>query len=241
MKTFKGHFALILAITALALVGCGNQATTTPTLDSKEVYTQVAQTVQAQITNNAKLTPQASSTVKPTDSPAATATLRPSSTPVNLTPGAATLTPQKSGTQASLTPQKTNATLVIPPQATATGGAVVATQPSAANSPDKMLYVSQGVADGTTFAQSQGFTMTWTMQNIGTTTWDNTYQVRLYAGERFDGADTKLDQTVKPNAQAKISIDMRAPNTMGEYTTVWVITNPEGRNFGSFTLTIKVK
>jgi len=34
---------------------------------------------------------------------------------------------------------------------------------------------------------------------------------------------------------------MRAPANQGEYTSVWVITNPDGRNFGSFTLTIKVK
>jgi hypothetical protein len=238
-KTLNGLLALILIGTALALAGCGTQGTQTPTLDSKDVYTQVAQTVQAQITNNAKLTPQSTATPKPTETQAATSTLRPSSTPLNTTPGATSLTPQKTGTL-SLTPQKTGTTAVLPPQFTATSSVGAATLP-AATSPDKIAYVGQNVADGTSFTQSQGFTMIWTLQNIGTTTWDSTYIVRLYAGERFDGADGSINQTVKPGAQAKISVDMRAPNTVGEYTSVWVITNPDGRNLGSFTLTIKVK
>ena len=65
--------------------------------------------------------------------------------------------------------------------------------------------------------------------------------MRLYAGERFNSKDGSIGQVVKPNGQAKISVDMRAPDKQGEYTGVWVITNSEGRNFGSFTLTIKVK
>jgi outer membrane murein-binding lipoprotein Lpp len=228
MRKLHGLLALAVVMAALALAGCSNQASQTPTPDAKDVYTQVAQTVQAQITNNAKLTPQATGTPKPTETQAPTATLRPSSTLINLT-----------NVAPSLTPQKTGGTVVLPPQATATA-AGAATQP-VATSADKLLYVSQSVADGTSFAQNEGFTISWILQNVGSTTWDSTYMVRLYAGERFNGADGSIGQTVKPNAQAKISIDMRAPNTRGEYTSVWVITNPEGRNFGSFTLTIKVK
>lgn len=240
-KSINGLFALILLITTLALAGCGSQSAQTPTPDPKDVYTQVAQTVQAQITGNAKLTPQATSTPKPTETQAPSATLRPSST-VFGTQQPTSLTPVKTGTAGtavSLTPQKTGGTPVLP-LATATFSAGVATQP-AATSPDKMAYVSQSVADGASFSYGQSFSVVYTLQNIGTTTWDNTYLVRLFAGERMGSVDGSIEQTVKPGAQAKIKIDLTAPNALGEYTAVWVLTNSEGRNFGSFTLTIKVK
>ena len=232
-KTLNWLLALILAALSLALAGCGTQGEQTPTVDPVIIYTQVAQTVQAQVTNNAKLTPKATNTAQPTETSAATSTLRPSSTPFG-TQAPTSLTPAK-----TTTPGAAGTAVVQPtlPVATLPGGA---TQPPV-TSADKMIYVSQVVADGSSFNQNEGFTMKWVIKNVGSTTWDSTYQIRLYAGERFNGADGPLDQTVKPNAQATISVDMRAPDTRGEYTSVWVITNPDGRNFGSFTLTIKVR
>ena len=222
MKIRIHGLVLLVLIASMVMAGCGAQTAQTPTVDPKQVYTEVAQTVQAQITSNAKLTPKATNTPLPTETQGAEPTLRPSSTPL----AAGTLVP-------SLTPGL-GTVLPVP---TLAGGA---TQPPAV-SPDKMLYVSQVVADNTTFQRNEGFTQVWTLKNVGTTTWDNNYRVRLYAGERFNGPDASIGQTVKPNGTAKISIDMRAPANQGEYTSVWVITNPDGRNFGSFTLTIKVK
>lgn len=57
---------LILAVVLLA--GCSAPAAT-PTIDPKLVYTQVAQTVAAQITNAAKLTPKATFTPYPVKLP----------------------------------------------------------------------------------------------------------------------------------------------------------------------------
>ncbi len=238
-KNLNWLIALVLVTSTLVLSGCGSQGAQTPTTDPVAIYTQVAQTVQAQVTNNAKLTPKATSTPLPTDTQAATSTLRASSTPfgtqqatlsTSLTPAKTGTTPTKSGTIVATLPTTNTATLP------ASG-----TQP-AVTSADKMMYVSQSVADGTTFSALAGFTQKWVLKNIGTTTWDNTYQIRLYAGPSFGASNTNpLGQTVKPNGQATISLDMRAPDTQGEYTTVWVITAPDGHNFGSFTLTIKVK
>jgi hypothetical protein len=218
----EGLVLLVLIATMVFITGCGGQAAQTPTVDPKVVYTEVAQTVQAQITNNAKLTPKPTSTLQPTETTGPTPTLRPSSTPLG---------------EGTLLPSLTAGVGTVLPAATLAPGS---TQPPAV-SPDKMLYISQKVADNTTFQRNEGFTQVWTLQNVGTTTWDNTYLVRLYAGERFNGQDGSIGQVVKPNGQAKISVDMRAPDQQGEYTSIWVITNPDGRNFGSFTLTIKVK
>ena len=215
-----GLIMLVFIVTMVLVTGCAGPADQTPTIDPKMVYTEVAQTVQAQITSNAQLTPKPTNTPQP--SPLPSATLAPSSTPL----GEGTLLP-------SLTP----GVGTVLPSATLAAGS---TQPAVA-SPDKMLYISQTVADNSTFQRNEGFTQTWVLQNIGTTTWDDTYLVRFYAGERFNASDGSIRQTVAPNAQAKISVDMRAPDKQGEYTGIWVITNTEGRNFGSFTLTIKVK
>ena len=230
-KNLNWLIALVLVTSTLVLTACGSQGTQTPTVDPVAIYTQVAQTVQAQVTNNAKLTPKATSTPLPTDTQPAPPTLRPSSTPFGTLPAT---------TQANLTPVKTGTTSAALPTTGAATLPALGTQPPV-TSADKMMYVSQSVADGSSFSPSQGFTQKWVLKNIGTTTWDTTYQVRLYAGPSFGANNKPLDQTVKPNGQATISMDMRAPDTQGEYTTVWVITAPDGHNFGSFTLTIKVK
>lgn len=220
-KRKNGLVLLVLIATMVFTSGCGGQAAQTPTVDPKVVYTEVAQTVQAQITSNAQLTPKPTNTLQPTATEGPIATLRPSSTPL----GAGTAVP----------------TLVVGAGTVAAPTlASGATQPPAV-SPDKMEYVSQSVADNTTYQRNEGFTQVWTLKNTGTTTWDATYLVRLYAGPGFNSKDASIGQEVKPGGLAKISVDMRAPDNQGEFTSVWVITNPDGRNFGSFTLTIKAK
>lgn len=227
-KRYNWLCALILVTLTLGLVGCA-QETPVPTVDPKLIYTQAAQTVQAKTTGDAKLTPQATNTPKPTEPPAATPTLRPSSTAMGTPPTQApTLAGQKSATPIVL---PTTAPTAIPTNATQ----------AAASAGDKGLYVSQTVADGTTLSPSQKFTIVWTLKNVGTTTWDPNYLVRLYAGPSLGFSDSKLDKTVKPNANGTISMDLTAPDKVGEYSTQWVVTNLDGRNFTSFVLTIKVK
>jgi hypothetical protein len=67
---------LIIAITALIIAGCGNRPEPTPTIDPVAVMTDVAGTVQAEVTQNALLTPSA------TIPPPATPTLPPVPTQV---------------------------------------------------------------------------------------------------------------------------------------------------------------
>ncbi len=100
MKIRINGLVLLVLIASMVMTGCGGQTTQTPTVDPKDVYTQVAQTVQAQITSNAKLTPKPTNTSLPTETQGAEPTLRPSSTPLaegtsvpSLTPGVGTVLP----------------------------------------------------------------------------------------------------------------------------------------------------
>ena len=58
---------ITIAITTLAIVGCGNRPEPTPTIDPVVVMTEVAGTVQAEVTQNALLTPSA--TIPPPATP----------------------------------------------------------------------------------------------------------------------------------------------------------------------------
>jgi hypothetical protein len=133
-----------------------------------------------------------------------------------------------------------SATPIVLPTTAPTAVPTNATQ-AAASAGDKGLYVSQTVADGSTLSPSQKFTIVWTLKNVGTTTWDPNYLVRLFGGPSFGFSDSKLDKTVKPGATTTISMELTAPDKTGEYSSVWVVTNLDGRNFTSFILTIKVK
>lgn len=219
-------FKSVLLLSVLfILAGCSAPAASTPTLDPKMVYTQVAQTVAAQITNAAKLTPKATFTPMPSETPAPTLTPKATNaTIVALTgtakPGTAVATSATAITIATLVPTSSGA---LPPI------------------PDKMEYISQSIADNTKFSPGQTFTMNWTIKNIGTTTWDTNYRVRFFGGVRCGAADDAIGGTVKPNDTYEVSMKMTTPTTPGSYSSLWVITNPDGRNFGSFYLVFEVK
>jgi len=71
MKNQKINKIILMSIIALAIASCGNQPEATPTIDPIVVMTDVAGTVQAEVTQNALLTPSA------TMPPAATQTFPP--------------------------------------------------------------------------------------------------------------------------------------------------------------------
>jgi hypothetical protein len=223
-KKICAIIGLILALSILA--GCTGTQNATPTSDPKLIYTQVAQTVQAQLAEATKITPKASNTPLPTDIPSPTATK-------------GTVNPTKTGTLGTVAATKAGGTpgTAVPTlkiTATTASGTVSAV-------PDKMQYVNQGVPDGTKFSGGTHFTMYWTIQNVGTTTWDNTYRVRFFGGDRLGVKDFVIPQTVKPQGSVKLTVEMTAPDKAGQYNSVWVITNPDGVNFGNWNFSCEVK
>lgn len=146
--------------------------------------------------------------------------LTPSATPIPSP--SATLAP--TGTTAS-TQALTVTTSPGPQETLASGTPGVVTN-------DLAEWVSQSVADGTIFEPGETFTITWTLKNVGTSTWTAAYMLRFYSGNAF-GAPQEflLEQEVAPGGTIDIAIPMKAPTTVGEYRSDWVMSNEFRSNF----------
>ncbi len=189
----------------LLLSACSSPTpTSTPTLDLNPFRTEVASTVLAQVTQALALTPTATRIPSPTATliPSPTATLAPSSTPAQ------------------------PATTSTGPQATLTSGTPGVT------TTDLAEWVSQSVADGTVFTPGEAFTIIWRLKNVGTSTWTASYLFRFYSGNAFGAPqEILLGQEVAPGETVDISISMKAPITLGDYRSDWVMSDERSSNF----------
>lgn len=132
-------------------------------------------------------------------------------------------------------------TATLPPTATSTptatpGTPTVTLTPTlgtpGADAFDRARWVSQTVQDGTRFTPGQTFSVTWRMQNSGTTTWTTSYWVRWYSGNAF-GAPTEIavERDVPPGDFYDITVNLKAPTVVGDYSTTWTLSNPLRSNF----------
>lgn len=140
-------------------------------------------------------------------------------TPTATQPATATTSPTDTTTP---TPTLTiTATTVTPVGPTATGSTA-----------DRAKFVSQSVTDGTVFAPGHVFTLTWTLQNAGTTTWTAGYRLRFFSGDNFSAPkEIALGKDIGPGQNVDIGIPMKAPLTPGDYRSDWVMSNTALRNF----------
>ncbi len=80
------------------------------------------------------------------------------------------------------------------------------------------------------------FQKTWRVQNIGTCTWDRSYQISPVGGNvpaaRLGGSATPLPGAVAPGATVELSVDLVAPLTPGIYQGFWSMRAPSGLLFG---------
>ena len=82
----------------------------------------------------------------------------------------------------------------------------------------------------------EAFQKTWRVQNIGTCTWDSSYQLSPVGGNvpaaRMGGTATPLPGAVAPGATVELSVDLVAPLTPGVYQGFWSMRAPNGLLFG---------
>jgi hypothetical protein len=97
---------------------------------------------------------------------------------------------------------------------------------------DLAEWVSQSIADDTIFAPGEVFTMTWTMKNVGSSTWAVGYMLRFYSGNQFGAlSEVLLDREVLPGETVDITIQMKAPAVPGNYRSDWVMATEKRSNF----------
>jgi hypothetical protein len=89
------------------------------------------------------------------------------------------------------------------------------------------------VPDGTNFAPGTSFVKTWRLKNNGSCNWTNSYRVVFDSGNALGApASFNLPSSVAPNGTIDISVNMKAPDTAGDYESYWKLQNASGTNFG---------
>jgi hypothetical protein len=221
-------------ILALFLAACGGQPAGPsspveegPTVDPNLVFTSGAQTVVAQITIDAANRPVPTAALPATITPASLPTLQPLGSEVPPAAGAVVSQPEALPTLAGI------ATLTP-----AAFGGPTAVAPV----PDRMTWVSNVPPDNSKVPAGKPFKITWTVTNIGTTTWTTEYYFKHFAGTQLGKlAAYPVTKEVKPNASVDLTIDAVAPITTGDVYSLWVLQNPDGVNFGRFDITLTVQ
>ena len=209
-QKIKKTCPIVALLCLLGLAACSSPTptpTSAPTQDLNPFRTEVASTVFAQVTHDLALTP--SITPLPTKTP----TTAPTNTPAQVT----------GSTPAQSTVAFPGVTVTLPIVTLVTPAPVLT---------DRAQWVSQSVADDTVFAPGQTFTMTWSMKNVGNSTWTTNYLLRYYSGDLFGAPkEIRLSQEVLPGGVIEINIKMKAPAAAGKYYSAWVLSNQDRANF----------
>jgi len=200
---------MVMMIILIFLISACTGGEKEPTIDANAIYTQAAQTVEAQLTEAAALLPTATETQLPT------------------------------ATQLPPTPTKVITALSSPiplftmPVGTLPAGTLPATASTATQSVKKMgdhaKWFYTHPSDGTHMSSNEGFTFIVGMGNVGSTTWDTNYRLVHTGGAVISTIFSKgLEWEVKPGETAEFYILAKAPYEKGSHTTYWQIVNPSG-------------
>ncbi len=105
---------------------------------------------------------------------------------------------------------------------------------------DNFIWVEDlTIPDGTQMNRSQVFLKTWKIQNSGTCSWGESYQIIFDYGEKMSGQPQILLGSIAPGQAVDVSVQFTAPNQVGEYISAWRMTNASGISFGD-TLLVKI-
>jgi len=127
--------------------------------------------------------------------------------------------------------------------ATSTLAAVqTATTTAPVSGTDQAAWLANDPPDNTEFSPGEEFTITWTLENIGTSTWTTGYYINFASGEQMGaGEKVTLPYDVSPGTNVKISANLIAPEEEGDKQSIWRLYNPNDLSFYEFYILIKVK
>ena len=210
MRTYRWTLILPAALVIMLACNISNQEPLPQPLDQGQLYTAAASTLSVQLTEGALAATatalsQPSSPSEPEGLPtlANTRTLVPSATP-----------------QPTATPWPPTAT-PVPPTSTALPCL------------SAKFVKDVTVPDGTKFSPGSSFTKTWELQNTGSCTWNEDYQLIFVKGDQMSGDDSaSIDTKVNPGDKVQLSVNLIAPANPGEYRGDWMLEDGSGKRFG---------
>jgi hypothetical protein len=99
---------------------------------------------------------------------------------------------------------------------------------------DAAAFVSDVTySDGSVVAMGGTFTKIWRIKNVGTCTWNTSYDLVFVSGERFGAPNAvALPEQVSPGESVDIPVNLTAPSRSGSYTGYWRLRNASGVLFG---------
>lgn len=152
-----------------------------------------------------------------------TAAAQPTATETPLPTATFTATPTVTTTRA-VTATKSNAT--SPP----TGGGA-----------DAAVWLANDPPDNTKIAPDAAFTVTWTIENTGTSSWTSNYYIEFFSGEKMGAVDKVfLPYPVSPGKNVQISVNFVAPASAGVKRSDWRLVNANDFSFFEFYVVIDV-
>jgi len=94
------------------------------------------------------------------------------------------------------------------------------------------LTVDVTILDGTAMTPGQEFVKTWKIKNTGTKAWGDGYSL-IYAGyaDKMSGVPVPIG-LVEVGQEVEVSVNFKAPDKVGEYTSAWQMANANGIPFG---------
>ncbi len=129
-----------------------------------------------------------------------------------------------------------------PPVSNATGSAAITASPTTSDSTatptgpltDQAEFVTDvTVPDGSDFAPGAKFTKTWRIKNVGTATWTTGYAMEYVRGTNMAAVSkVSFPNDVPPGGTVELSVEMTAPATPGQYTSLWQFSNAARVRFG---------
>lgn len=148
----------------------------------------------------------------------------------------ATRTPEPEETRTDEPTAAPADTATVVPTATAEATATLVptntTPPTATPIPCNAVTFIKDVTipDGTDIVVGTGFVKTWRLKNIGSCSWNSSYDLVFIDGNAMGGpaAQPLTAGVVAPNQTVDVSVSLTAPATVGAKTGRWGIRTPEG-------------
>ena len=87
------------------------------------------------------------------------------------------------------------------------------------------------ILDGTAMTPGQEFVKTWKIKNTGICAWGDGYGLVYAYGEKMSGVPVPIG-LVEVGQEVEVSVNFKAPDKVGEYTSAWQMANAKGIPFG---------